>query len=179
MNNHRFQFATIGYHKFLCMSNLIERSDFRLKCEKCGREMSTLMVNMFNHDGSDGFYTHTVEEEKGTVVIKTKKEWTGYELNEEEMVHTIACPYCREFPFKDEEIQMYEDVVIVCFPEQEQADGEKEKWFYKMCPNEEMAIFILDFIKRQYVKHHKDAGVQKYVEALEMGIQALEEKTRR
>lgn len=44
---------------------------------------------------------------------------------------------------------------------------------YKMCANEEMAIYILDFIKRGYEKSFQDAGVQKYVEALQMGIDAL------
>ena len=44
---------------------------------------------------------------------------------------------------------------------------------YKMCPNEEMAIYILEFIKRGYEKNHQDAGVRKYTEALQMGIDAL------
>lgn len=48
---------------------------------------------------------------------------------------------------------------------------------YKMCPNADMAIYILDFIKRSYEKALDKEGVQKYVEALQMGIDALE-KTR-
>lgn len=44
---------------------------------------------------------------------------------------------------------------------------------YKMCANEEMAIYILDFIKRGYEKNFQDGGVQKYIEALDMGIEAL------
>ena len=44
---------------------------------------------------------------------------------------------------------------------------------YKMCPNTETAIYILDFIKSEYEKRYKDCGVQKYIEALEMGIDAL------
>lgn len=46
----------------------------------------------------------------------------------------------------------------------------------KMCANKEMAIDILEFIKRNYEKHLKEegqAGCQKYVEALQMGIDAL------
>lgn len=46
---------------------------------------------------------------------------------------------------------------------------------YKMCANEDMAIYILEFIKRGYEKNYKDAGVQKYLEALQMGIDALRE----
>ena len=44
---------------------------------------------------------------------------------------------------------------------------------YKMCANEEMAIDILEFIKQNYEKHSDQAGVQKYIEALQMGIDAL------
>ena len=46
----------------------------------------------------------------------------------------------------------------------------------KMCANEDMAIYILDFIKRNYEKRLNEdgqAGCQKYVEALQMGIDAL------
>lgn len=44
---------------------------------------------------------------------------------------------------------------------------------YKMCANANMAIDILEFIKRNYEKHSDQAGVQKYIEALQMGIDAL------
>ena len=47
---------------------------------------------------------------------------------------------------------------------------------YKMCDNSEMAIYILEFIKRNYEKHSDQAGVQKYIEALQMGIDALEKQ---
>ena len=74
------------------------------------------MVNMFNREGSDSYYTHGIEEcEEDAIVIDTHKSWTGYELSEEEQVETIACPYCREFPFKSKEIQIYEIVRLVCF----------------------------------------------------------------
>lgn len=45
----------------------------------------------------------------------------------------------------------------------------------KMCPNSKMAIDILGFIKRNYENHLNDGqvGCQKYVEALQMGIDAL------
>ena len=44
---------------------------------------------------------------------------------------------------------------------------------WKRCANTEMAIYILEFIKRNYEKHHKDEGVKKYTEALQMSIDAL------
>ena len=47
---------------------------------------------------------------------------------------------------------------------------------YKMCANEDMAIYILEFIQRGYQKNYKDSGVQKYIEALQMGIDALKKQ---
>ena len=45
-----------------------------------------------------------------------------------------------------------------------------------MCSTTEMAIDILEFIKRNYEKHSEEAGIQKYIEALQMGIDALKDK---
>lgn len=42
------------------------------------------------------------------------------------------------------------------------------------CACNDMAICILEFIKRGYAKNYQDAGVKKYIEALERGINALE-----
>ena len=49
---------------------------------------------------------------------------------------------------------------------------------YKACPNKEMAIYILDFIRRGYEKklNEGQGGCQKYIEALQMGIDALNNK---
>lgn len=52
-------------------------------------------------------------------------------------------------------------------------DSHKKDIGYKMCSNSDMAIDILEFIKQNYVKHSDQAGVQKYIEALDMGIDAL------
>ena len=47
---------------------------------------------------------------------------------------------------------------------------------FKACPNKEIAIYILDFIKRQYEKRlPEDGGCRKYVEALKISIDALNE----
>ena len=46
----------------------------------------------------------------------------------------------------------------------------------KVCANKEMAIDILEFIKSNYEKHLNEegqGGCRKYVEALQMGIDAL------
>lgn len=48
----------------------------------------------------------------------------------------------------------------------------------KMCANEEMAIDILEFIKRNYENHSDEAGVKKYIDALQMGIDALKTQSK-
>ena len=48
----------------------------------------------------------------------------------------------------------------------------------KLCANSEMAIDILEFIKRGCEKSYQDGGVKKYTEALQMGIDALAETNR-
>lgn len=87
-----------------------------MKCEKCGKEISSVLVDTFNCDGTDGFYPYIVNEcEENAAYIDASKNWTGYELSEEEMIDTVRCPYCNEFPFKNKEIQIYEIVRLVFF----------------------------------------------------------------
>lgn len=48
---------------------------------------------------------------------------------------------------------------------------------YPMCASYDLAIDILEFIKRNYEKHlPNDKGCQKYVDALNIGIDAINEK---
>ena len=57
-----------------------------MKCEKCGKELSLINVNVFNYDGTDKFVSHSYNEYyKDAVVIDTTPNWTGYELSEEEI----------------------------------------------------------------------------------------------
>lgn len=87
-----------------------------MKCEECGKEISFLNVNHFNRDGSDSYLSIPFEEvPDNAVLIETNKNWTGYDLSEEEMIETIQCPLCGKFPFKNEEIQLYELVKVVMF----------------------------------------------------------------
>lgn len=87
-----------------------------MKCEKCGKEITSLKVEMFNHDGSDSDVTHSFNEcETDAVVIDVDPNWTGNELDEEEMADTIHCPFCGEFPFENKEIQTYNYVRVVMF----------------------------------------------------------------
>lgn len=87
-----------------------------MKCEKCGNEIDSLLVDVFRYNGSDDFDKYPVCEcEEDAVYIETTQNWTGYELTEEEMLDTIVCPHCNQFPFKSTEIQVYDVVRIVCF----------------------------------------------------------------
>ncbi len=97
-----------------------------MKCEKCGKEISFLNVNHFNHDGSDSYLSITFEEvPDNAVLIETNKNWTGYDLSEEEMIETIQCPLCGKFPLKNEEIQLYELVKVVMFKKGVSKDDEQ------------------------------------------------------
>lgn len=53
-----------------------------MKCEKCGKEMYLIKLNIFNRDGSDSHVPHMYDEEQDedAVVIDTNPNWTGYEL---------------------------------------------------------------------------------------------------
>ena len=91
-----------------------------MKCEKCGKEMYMINVNLFCRDGSDCLAPHIYDQcDDNAVVIDTTSNWTGYELSEEEMLETICCPHCGKFPFSDKEIQVYDVVRIVCFKSRE------------------------------------------------------------
>lgn len=93
-----------------------------MRCAKCGKEIHEVLLNVFNFDGSDDF----VEEDIGeieccdAVYISTYRNWTGYELSEEEQRETILCPHCEQFPFKSDEIGVYDKVEIVCFKGEEE-----------------------------------------------------------
>lgn len=80
-------------------------------------------MNLFRRDGSDTFDKHPVFEcEKDAAYIETTQNWTGYELSEEEMLDTITCPNCHQFPFKNTEMQVYDVVRIVCFRQPAEED---------------------------------------------------------
>lgn len=87
-----------------------------MKCEKCGAEINRIMVDSFIYDGSDIESAECFSEmDENAVVIDVDADWTGYDLTEEEQRRTITCPCCKEFPFKNKEIQVYEIIRIVCF----------------------------------------------------------------
>ena len=87
-----------------------------MKCEKCGKQINSLLIDTFNYDGSDNYYEYPIKEyEENAATIDVYHDWTGYELTEEEQKNTIHCPYCNQFPFICEEIQTENIVRIICF----------------------------------------------------------------
>jgi hypothetical protein len=91
-----------------------------VKCEKCGKEIENLLVDTFLRDGSDADIEQPIIEcEHNAVYIETTKNWTGYDLSEGEMLETITCPHCKQFPFKSKEMQVYDVVRVVCFKTEE------------------------------------------------------------
>ena len=86
-----------------------------MRCEKCGQEIETVLVNLFDHNGADAFHEQPIEENENIAMIDTEQNWTGYELSEEERTETICCPLCKQFPFKSTEIDVYDVVRVVCF----------------------------------------------------------------
>jgi DNA-directed RNA polymerase subunit RPC12/RpoP len=88
-----------------------------VKCAKCHKEISHIATSVFAYDGSDYDDTIGIEEDEhfNAVIMETDQNWTGYELTEDEMRERIECPYCHQFPFGSNEIQVYDVVRIVCF----------------------------------------------------------------
>ena len=93
-----------------------------MRCAKCGKEIHEVLLNIFNFDGSDDF----VEEDIGeieccdAVYISTYRNWTGYELSKEEQRETILCPHCEQFPFKSDEVNVFDKIEIQCFKGEEE-----------------------------------------------------------
>ena len=86
-------------------------------CRCCGKTIDHVMVNFFGIDGCDSFIPCDFKEyENGAIELDVDKNWTGYELEDEERKETIECPECNKFPF-DDEFQIYEIVRVVMFNE--------------------------------------------------------------
>ena len=87
-----------------------------MRCEKCGKQLEYIEADRFAMNGSDFSAKYSYKEvPQDAVVIDTDNFWTGYELEKDEQIKTIRCPYCREFPFDDKEIQVCEVVRVVMF----------------------------------------------------------------
>lgn len=85
-------------------------------CEHCGKQIDRINTSVFNYDGSDSEHQMllTFDKETGCVVFETTRNWTGYELTDEERKEGIRCPHCGEYPFdKSVEIEFYEPVNVL------------------------------------------------------------------
>ena len=83
-----------------------------MKCSNCGEEITQVLVDTFEHDGTDRDYLVDLEDIGNDCYgITVSQNWTGYGLDEEDQLETIACPKCHGFPFKTKEIDVQE---VVC-----------------------------------------------------------------
>ena len=96
-----------------------------MRCEKCGALITSIKTSRFAFDGSDFDTVLEIEEDNrfDSVIMETDRDWTGYELTESEMRERLLCPYCKQFPFDNDEIQIYEVVRIVCFKRDQTEKG--------------------------------------------------------
>lgn len=85
-----------------------------MNCNCCGVEIDRVLVNVFLPDGSDKEaliqFSDNGEE---TYCLETDRNWTGYELCEEEQIETIKCPKCKKFPFKTRTLDVSEPVYLI------------------------------------------------------------------
>lgn len=87
-----------------------------VKCKHCGVLLDYVDILEFNYDGSDSWNCRSFESvEHGAVVLRTNQNWCGYESDRDERSETIRCPYCHQFPFYQNEVDVYEPVELVCF----------------------------------------------------------------
>lgn len=95
-----------------------------MKCEKCKNEIDHIFTSEFNIYGQDDDYRFDlIQDHEGACYFETDKNWTGYELTEDEMTERIECPHCKQYPFIDKEIQTYDIVRVVMFLDKEKQDG--------------------------------------------------------
>ena len=84
-------------------------------CEKCGKEIDHINTSVFGYDGSDSVYSIPITyiKENECVSFSINKNWTGYDLSDEERKDGICCPYCGKFPFNDSiKTEIYEPVAV-------------------------------------------------------------------
>ena len=86
-----------------------------MECKKCGKEITKVVIYVFNYDGTDSHTTVPIQKvpEHDTYEFYTWQNWCGYELTEEEQKEQIECPECGRYPFDETaEVQICEPVVV-------------------------------------------------------------------
>ena len=96
-----------------------------MRCVKCGKEIHSVLLNVFDYDGSDKLNEEDIGEIEccDAVYISTYRNWTGYDLSEEEKRETILCPHCEQFPFKSDEVNVFDKIEIQCFKGEEEMEN--------------------------------------------------------
>lgn len=85
-------------------------------CKCCGKAIDHINTSYFNLDGTDSEVSHQIQYKprSGCVSFTTDRNWTDYELTDEERKEGIRCPYCGKYPFdKNCEIDLYEPVEVL------------------------------------------------------------------
>ena len=85
-----------------------------MRCEKCGAEINSLEVNIFNYDGSDSFWREDIHDHNGYIELETTSDWTGYDCGYD-IEDTIRCPKCHEFPFNNGKAEVCDVVKIYIY----------------------------------------------------------------
>ena len=88
-------------------------------CGCCGKEIDHINTSVFNYDGSDSDVSIPVLQEPsgGGVSFDTNRNWTSYELTDEERKDDIRCPFCGKYPFdRNVEIELFEPVSVLMWP---------------------------------------------------------------
>lgn len=115
-----------------------------MKCEKCGKQISSVEVNVFQVDGSDVFQQEYFHETPIAIKITTEPDWTGYELTAEERLDTIRCPHCKQFPFKNSDIvSISDDVNVILFKDKSNTTSRKNR--IQQMDTNELAEFLQEF----------------------------------
>ena len=99
----------------LCKGGEEQEPDYPV-CERCGKQIDHVKINVFNYDGSDSEYCIPLHFDKphGCVSFETSQNWTGYSLTDEEQKEDIRCPHCGKYPFnRSVEIEFYEPVEVL------------------------------------------------------------------
>lgn len=94
-------------------------------CEKCGKEIHEVVINVFTREGSDvdvKIPIYFEDKETNAVCFETNANWCGYELTEDEQMEDISCPHCKQFPFNHKEVQVHDVVRVVCFADQPESE---------------------------------------------------------
>ena len=100
-------------------------------CEKCGRQISNIQLRVVDYNGNDSVYPFPLsfDRETGCVLFETSRNWTGYELTDEEIKEDIRCPYCGKYPFdENEEVDFVEPVQVLMWTSYQTEQMRETPW---------------------------------------------------